>query len=104
MEIQWRQLGSGTEQVAAHASAVLSAAHNLVASVALVAAHNMLEELSLAAVVALAVGYKTGEVAASAAVESIHSVLVAQNRLVFAPSGVRHRPEAPSAANKHKAK
>ena len=70
-EIQWRQLGSGIEQVTVLASDVLAAAHNL---------------------------------AASAAVGSNHSALVARNRLVLAPPEERHGFQAPSAASRHKAK
>lgn len=112
-EIQWRQLGSSVEQgidlasdvlAVAHnlaASAVLAVARNLAASAGLVAGRNSLE-LGLVAFVVLVVGHNTGKVgfAASAAVESKNSVLVARNRLVFA-SPERHRFESPYSANWH---
>ena len=49
----------------------------------------------------LAVAYNF---AASAAVGSNHSALVAQNRLVLAPPEERHRFQAPSDASRHRAK
>ena len=104
-EIWWRQLGLGIEQVTALASDVLAVAHNLAASAVLVVDHNT-EELGLAASAVLVVDHKTEELgfAASAAVGSNHSVLVAQNRLVLAPSEERHGFQAPSVASRHRAK
>jgi hypothetical protein len=100
-----KQLGSAIEQVTALASHVLAVAHILAASAVLAVAHNSLE-LDLAAFVVLVVDHNTGEsgFAASAAVGSNRSALVARSRLVFATPEERHRLEVPSAASRHRGK